>query len=48
MLSEEYTKLQEGYVGIDAIFTTKTKSLLQVELEDFVVISKSPLLFHIR
>lgn len=48
MLSEEYAKLQEEYIGTDAIFTAKTKSLLRVEPEDFVVIGESPPLFRIR
>jgi hypothetical protein len=48
MLSDEYAKLQEEYVGTDAIFAAKTKSLLRVEPEDFVLVGKSPLSFHIR
>jgi hypothetical protein len=48
MLSDEYAKLQEEYVGTDAIFAAKTKSLLRVEPEDLVVTGKSFPLFHIR
>lgn len=42
MLSDEYAKLQEEYIGIDVILAARTKALLQVEPEDRVVFGRSP------
>jgi hypothetical protein len=41
MLSGEYAKLQERYVGTDALFAAKTESLLQDKPEDLVVIGNN-------
>jgi hypothetical protein len=41
MLSDEYAKLQEEYIGTDVILAARTKALLQVEPEDRVIFGRS-------